>query len=60
MKGKVKHPGKYRSNVETKVFEDLGEKPIRSSALMRVKAVQGKPDVLFSNAGLCAWLDYRG
>ncbi len=35
LKGKVKHPGKYRSNVEAKVFEDLREEPIRASALMR-------------------------
>ncbi len=34
---KVKHSGKYSGNVGVKGFEDLREKPIRASALMRVK-----------------------
>ncbi len=33
------HSDKYRSNVGVKCFEYLREKPIRASALMRVKAV---------------------
>ncbi len=39
MKGKVKHPGKYRSYVGAKNFEGL-----RASALMRVKAAQSTTD----------------
>ncbi len=50
---------------ELRAFEDLREKPIRASALMRVTAVQRTPDFQFSNewvcrAGLCAWLEYEG
>ncbi len=45
----MKHPGKYKINVGAKAFEDLWEKPIRASDLMRVKAVQNTPDFQFSN-----------
>ncbi len=39
LEGKVKHSGKYWGNVRVKSFEDLREKPIRASTLMRFKAV---------------------
>ncbi len=46
-----------------KDFEGLREKPIRASALVKVKTVQSTSDFQFSNervshAGLCSWLEY--
>ncbi len=46
-----------------KGFEVLREKPMKTSALMRVKAVQSALDFQFSNervrhVGLCTWLEY--